>query len=668
MTPPIRFEEFELDIESFELRRSGRAVKLERIPLQLLILLLQNPGKLVRRQTIEQELWGGHHLLETEHSINTAVNKLRVILRDDSRDPQFIRTVVGQGYRFIAEVKPGSFAEGSLVSPAAVGGGNGCRPDVPSEASNGAAPAASSAIETSLPVPPAWRSVSAPLHPADNMAGRGFIVGSLAGLAAVLAVALTIYFLRAAPKVPTRDIEPTQTFHSIAVLPFRNLAHDTDQDYLVDGMTDQLISNLAMSTPLRVISYRSVMEYKGVQLPLKDIAQALNVDAIVEGSYLRHGNEIRITAQLLDAQNDRHLWAEVYPESADDPLAMQDQVTKEIAREVALAAGSSFNLSMNRPVSEAARNAFLRGRYLWNQRTPASVAKSIDYYTDAIRADRNYADAYAALSVSYVTLTSYGNLNPADLLWKAQFAAERALALNGSLSAAHTALGGVKNDRDWDWSGAEEEYRRAIAINPSDSTAHHWYGLLLTRQRRGKEALAELQQALALDPLSLIIATDVAETYYYLRQPDEAMRRIDEVLALNPNFGQAHLVKASILEQQGKFDSAEMENELAARLFGDGLWIETEQAYLLSLQGKSGQALEIARKLEDTSTLRYVSGTHIAQIYCALHDPDAAMRWLDRGYERHDIVLDMLAIDPHLDGCRTDLRFQALLRRLKLPA
>jgi tetratricopeptide (TPR) repeat protein len=322
---------------------------------------------------------------------------------------------------------------------------------------------------------------------------------------------------------------------------------------------------------------------------------------------------------------------------------------------------------MSQPVSGEARNAFLRGRYLWNQRTPASIAKSIDYYTDAIRADRNYADAYAALSVSYVTLTSYGNVNPADLLWKAQFAAERALALNANLSAAHTALAGVKNDRDWDWRGAEEEYRRAIAINPSDSTAHHWYGLLLTRQRRGKEALAQLQRALALDPLSLIIATDVAETYYYLRQPDEAMTRIDDVLALNPNFGQAHLVKASILEQQGNFESAAMETELAARLFGNGLWIEAERAYLLALQGKNEQALEIARKLEDTSTLQYVSGAHIAQVYCALHDPDAAMQWLDRGYDRHDIVLDMLAIDPHLDSCRTDLRFQALLRRLKLP-
>ena len=265
-----------------------------------------------------------------------------------------------------------------------------------------------------------------------------------------------------------RHAHPNQTsgFHSIAVLPFRDLAQNSDQDYLVDGMTDQLISDLAMSTPLHVISHRSVMQYKDVEVPLREIARALSVDAIVEGSYLRQGNEIRITAQLLDAKNDRHLWAQTYRESDRNLLAMQDQVTNDIAREVALAVGSSFTGSKPRSVNEQARNAYLRGRYLWNERTLSGVTKSIEYYTDAIHADRNYAEAYAALSESYVTLATYGGPDPTDALWKAQFAAERALELDSNLSAAHTALAGVKTDRDWDWKGAEEEYRRAIAIEP----------------------------------------------------------------------------------------------------------------------------------------------------------------------------------------------------------
>jgi TolB-like protein/Tfp pilus assembly protein PilF len=408
------------------------------------------------------------------------------------------------------------------------------------------------------------------------------------------------------------------------VLPFRDLARNSDQDYLVDGMTDQLISDLAMSTPLHVVSHQSVMQYKDVQLHLREIAKALNVDAIVEGSYLRQGSEIRITAQLLDAQNDRHLWAQTYRESDKGLLAMQDQVTNDIAREVALAVGSSFSGSKPRSVSEQARNAYLRGRYLWNERTLSGVTKSIEYYTDAIRADRNYAEAYAALSESYVTLSTYGGTNPADALWKAQFAAERALQLDSNLGAAHTALAGVKTDRDWDWMGAEEEYRRAIAMNPSDSTAHHWYGLHLARLGRGQQGLSELERALSLGPLSLIIATDVAETYYLMRKPDEAMIRINEVLALNPDFAQAHLVKGKILEELHRYPEAEDEFVESARLFGDRRSLDAVRGQVLALAGQREQALKSAQDLEAASEQRYVSGVHIAQIYCALRQTDPA--------------------------------------------
>jgi TolB-like protein/DNA-binding winged helix-turn-helix (wHTH) protein/Flp pilus assembly protein TadD len=668
--PPIRFEEFELDTESCELRRSGRPIKLERIPMELLVLLLQNPGKLLRRETIEQELWGGNGFLETEHSINTAINKLRATLRDDSRDPHFIRTVVGHGYRFIAEVKPAEQIEGALapeplasplpgVAHITTDGNTVVQEIQPAGLPNGAVSKEVSApSEAPGPQPPLPKGNSA-------VASKWFVAGSFASLAAILIVAATVYLLRT-PKSSPRPSEPVPGFHSIAVLPFRNLAQNSDQDYLVDGMTDQLISDLAMSTPLHVISHRSVMQYKGVELPLREIAKALNVDAIVEGSYLREGKEIRITAQLLDAQNDQHLWAQTYRESDRSPLAMQDEVTSDIAREVALAVGSSFIGSKPRSVSEQARNAYLRGRYLWNERTLSGVTKSIEYYTDAIRADRNYAEAYAALSESYVTLGSYGGPDPADALWKAQFAAERALQLDSNLSAAHTALAGVKTDRDWDWKGAEEEYRRAIALNPSDSTAHHWYGLHLARLGRGQQGLSELERALSLDPLSLIIATDVAETYYLLRKPDEAMTRINEVLALNPDFAQAHVVKGKILEELHRYHEAEDEFVESSRLFGGGSRLDAIRGHALALAGEREQALEVAQNLESASEQRYISGVHIAQIYCALGQADTAMKWLDRAYKRRDTGINMLGTDPLFDGCRADSRFQELLKRIKL--
>jgi TolB-like protein/DNA-binding winged helix-turn-helix (wHTH) protein/Flp pilus assembly protein TadD len=669
--PSIRFEQFELDIESCELRLSGRPIKLERIPMELLILLLQNPGRLVRRETIEQKLWGGNGFLETEHSINTAINKLRATLRDDSRDPHFIRTVVGHGYRFIADVKHAEPVQ-ELLAPVttdrnAMGQQAYTQPAAPP---NGAGPKQVVSVElASMPIPGALPIQAPPLErqPKANraVASKWFIAGFVASLAAIMMVFAAVHFLRT-PKTSSPSSEPAPGFHSVAVLPFRNLAQNPDQDYLVDGMTDQLISDLAMSTPLRVISHRSVMQYKGVQLPLQEIAKALNVDAIVEGSYLRQGREIRITAQLLDAQNDRHLWAQTYHQSDKNVLAMQDQVTNDIAREVALAVGTSFAGSKPRSVNEQARNAYLRGRYLWNERTLSGLTKSIGYYTDAIRADRNYAEAYAALSESYVTLGTYGGPNPADALWKAEFAAERALQLDSNLSAAHTALAGVKTDRDWDWKGAEKEYRRAIAMNPSDSTAHHWYGLHLARLGKGEQGLSELERALSLDPLSLIIATDVAETYYLLHMPDQAMTRINEVLALNPGFAQAHMVKGKILEELHRYHEAEEEFVESGRLFGTGNSADAVQGHALALAGDREQALKIAQDLEAASEQRYISGVHVAQIYCALGETDAAMKWLDRAYLRHDTGIDMLGVDPLFDGCRASSRFQELLKRIKL--
>ena len=510
--PSIRFENFELDIESCELRRSGKRLKLERIPMELLILLLQNPGKLLRRETIEQKLWGENGLLETEHSINTAINKLRATLRDDSRDPHFIRTVIGQGYRFIADVTPAEPIESpaafaqlpvSFPSPGAASvSTNGnlaerptyARPTLPASGSQTKHVVAAEA--TLMPFPPSIPAPAPEIPSRENRAaaGKWFIAGTLASLVVILMVVAATRFLPG-PQTP-HPSELAPGFHSIAVLPFRDLAQNSDQDYLVDAMTDQLISELAMSTSLRVISHRSVMQYKGVQLPLQEIAKALNVDAIVEGSYLRQGKEIRVSAQLLDARNDRHLWAQTYRESDRNLLAVQDQVTDDIAREVALAVGNSFTGSKARSVNAQARTAYLRGRYLWNERTLSGLTKSIGYYTDAIRADRNYAEAYAALSESYLTVSVYGVPDPADALLKARFAAERSLELDSNLSAAHTAMGGLKTDLDWDWEGAEVEYRRAIAINPSDSIAHHWYGLHLVRLGRGQQGISELERAL----------------------------------------------------------------------------------------------------------------------------------------------------------------------------
>ncbi len=673
---PICFEEFELDLESYELRRSGRPVKLERIPMELLILLLENTGKLVRRDVIQQRLWGENVFVETEHSVNTAVNKLRATLRDDPREPRFVQTVVGQGYRFIAKTTVIHTSK-DLPAPALVpcipSAGpyvEESRPPVDGDGGASSHNGHRTTGETSG-APMQLSSVPLPASPqgtGDEPVSRKRRWVILAGLAVVgilLVAAAAVYLLHGWQR-SEQTSSAEEEFRSVAVLPFVNLAQNSDQDYLVDGMTDQLITDLAGNASLRVISRTSVMQYKGVHAPLQEIARMLNVGAVLEGSFFHNGKQMRITAQLLDAKTDRHLWAQVYEESGDDLLTMQEQVTKDIVREVALALGTSLKSSQLQPINESAREAYLRGSYLWNRRTLNSLNKSIRYYNQAIQADPGYAEAYAALGRAYMLLSSYGGSGPSDSLVKAQAAAEHALRLDSGLAEAHTVLGAVKTEQDWDWPGAEIEYRQALQLNPSDPTAHHWYSLHLSRMGRRREAEAEIETALALDPLSPIIDTDAAETAYWARKPSQAEERVQEVLALNPDFAEAHLVLGKIREQQGQYEQALAEFKIAHGLFGGGANVEALRGHALALAGAREQALEIAKELEAESTRGYVSGVDIAEVYCGLHQTNDAMRWLNQAYQRHDKGINMLGVDPIFDGCRGDARFQDLLRQLRL--
>jgi TolB-like protein/DNA-binding winged helix-turn-helix (wHTH) protein len=667
---PFRFEEFDLDLERYELRRSGQAVKLERIPMELLILLLQSNGKLVRREAINRRLWGENAYQDTDHSVNTAVNKLRYILRDDPRDPRFIQTVVGQGYRFIAEIAADPFLEDAALPLLGVQKGEVRQLTV------------ATGPEFILPEPAVTPVAPVPVEniPAENIqepnegpespipTRRPFVFVVLAIIVALLTAAAFLYLHRSrSTREPKNAVGG---FHSIAVLPFVNLAQNSDQDYIVDGMTDQLITDLAGSTPLRVISRRSVMQYKGVQVPMREIAETLDVDAVLEGSFLHNGTQVRITADLIDARNDRHLWAQVYEESGNDLLNIQESVTNDIVREVALALGSGVSTSQVRPVNVEARDFYLRGRFLWNKRTPASLEKSVLYYQNAINADPNYAEAHAALGIAYVVLTGYGS-DPSNSLAKAQSAAEAALRLGGgeaeAEAEAHTVLGAVKTERDRDWPGAEVEYRRALELDPSYPTAHHWYSLHLSRLGRAKEAEFEIQRARALDPLSPMIGTDAAKTAYWARNPGEAMARIQQVMVRNPNFAEAYLAEGEILEQQRHYEQALAAYKGGSKLFGgDTAYVEALQGNALALAGAPEPARQMAKQLEDLSAHSYVSGVDLAVIYCALGDRDNAVRWLDRAQRNGDREMGLLGVDPIFDGCRSDARFQDLLKQLRL--
>jgi TolB-like protein/DNA-binding winged helix-turn-helix (wHTH) protein len=359
----VRFDEFELDTESCELLRAGQRVKLERIPMQLLMLLLENRGRLVRREAIVEKLWRGNVFVEAEHSINTAVNKLRTILRDDPRNPRFIRTVVGQGYCFIAPVNiPEPVTNGFSRTSSGPAELNGANHDTNLIAGNGHANG-SSIVDEPKEQSASWQSGVSEASAVTVAAGSSakealtqtvkrpsdsklWIIAALAGSVAVV-ITLAFYLWREHEAVPHSQQQESVALRSVAVLPFRNLAQTSNEDYLVDGLTDELTTILAKSTSLRVISQRSAMRFKGGQEPLQEIARSLNVDAVVEGSYLHADKRIRITVQLLDARNDQHLWAQMYDESDKRLLAMQDQVTKDIAQQVAIVLGSRFTRSQS---------------------------------------------------------------------------------------------------------------------------------------------------------------------------------------------------------------------------------------------------------------------------------------------------------------------------------
>ena len=483
---------------------------------------------------------------------------------------------------------------------------------------------------------------------------------------ALLILAAGLYKWRERLFAPRPVASADQKIRSLAVLPFRNLSSDPKQEYLVSGLTDEIITDLAKIKSLTVISRTSTECYRASTKHLPEIARELHVDAIVEGTVGSSGKRLRVTAQLIRAATDSHLWAETYERDATDIFALQTEIAQDIAQQIGVALNPPATAAGDHPANATAYETYLRGRYFWDKRTLDGLEKSISYYRQAIQLDPAYAKAYAAMADSYVLLSSYGGPSPSESLVRARDAAERALKLDGGLAEAHTALAAVKVDHDWDWQGATREFERALELSPSYPTAHHWYALHLSRLGHHKRAEAQIQRALELDPLSLIINTDAGEVFYVAKDPDRAMALLRHVLELDPNFAEAHLVLGKVYEEKRELAQATAEFDTADRLFNDAPNLRALQGHALALSGKRAEALDIARKLEEDSKVRYVSGVDIAMVYCALGDPDRAMRWLDHAYQNDGKGLNIIGSDPLFDGCRADQRFKVLLKNLHL--
>ena len=456
---------------------------------------------------------------------------------------------------------------------------------------------------------------------------------------------------------------------SLAVLPLENLSRDPEQEYFADGMTEALIAELSKISALKVISRTSAMQYKGVKRPMPEIARGLRVDALVEGSVLREGDQVRITVQLIHGPTDQHLWAESYQRELRGILALQSEVARAIAGEIKIAVtpDEETRLAHARPVNPEAHQAYLKGRYYWNKRTEEGLGDALEYFRRAIEIDPTYALGYAGMADCYNLLPFYGLAPPKEAFPRARAAALKALDLDSTLAEAHTTLGDIAYSYDWDWSAAEQEYMRAIELNPSYATAHHWYANYLGVVGRLTEQMQEIKRALELDPLSLRINGDLGWAFQFAGQYDQAIEQYQKTLKLDPNFVPVHSLLGRAYVQKGMYSEARNAFEKAIALSEGNPDYIAELGHLYAVGGKRNEALAKISELKQLSRRRYVSPVGLALIHVGLGDKEQAFEWLEKAYEDRSAALVFLKRENRFDPLRGEPRFQDLLRRMNLP-
>jgi serine/threonine protein kinase/Tfp pilus assembly protein PilF len=453
---------------------------------------------------------------------------------------------------------------------------------------------------------------------------------------------------------------------SLVVLPLANLSGDPEQEYFADGMTEALITDLSKIRSLKVISRTSSMRYKEAKKTLPQIAQELRVDGVVQGSVMRVGDRVRISAQLIYGPNDKNLWAENYERDFKDILALQGEVAQAIVNEIRIEVTpeEQTRLATAQPVNAEAYQLYLKGRFFWSKATEEDYRTAKKYFDRALEIDPTYALAFSGLA-NYFWATD--ELSPQVAMPRAKDYALKALALDDTLSDAHTTLANVKFNGDWDWQGAEKEFKRAIALNPSDAEGHRAYSVFLSAMGRPEEAIREIQTAQRLDPLSLITSSDVGWAFYFTRRYDRAIEQCQQTLELDPNFVGAHDCLGSAYLAKGNYAKAIEECQRATTGSGNDLLRATGLARAYALAGRTAKAREVLRTLHSESERRYVPPYFLATVCAALGEKDEAFTWLEKAYEVRDTNLTWLKVDDSVDSLRSDERFREMLSRIGLP-
>lgn len=632
-------EDFEFDLRPRRLRRGSRVLKMERIPLEILLLLLERPGEIVTREEIVARVWGDGVFLDTDNSIRGAIRKIRHVLKDDPEQPRFIQTVTGRGYRFIAPIT----GRAPEVIPFPTGPN---RPETRPDREDGELLAVAQAAAPTVREPKI-------LHPL-----RWLLLGLVSGIAVV--AAFVLYQYRRAEATPAK-------IKSLAVLPLKYLSGDQEHAYLADAMTEELIGRLAAIHDLRVISHTSVLQFQAPKETVPVIARKLGVDSIMEGSVIRDGNRIRVHAQLIRAANDEHFWSETYDREMGDVLSLESEIAQSIARkvEVTLTGQEQALLGTARKISPEVYDASLKG-FFANGNTKAGIEQSIAFFEEAIRKDPSYAPPYLGLASAYESLASvYGGGSPGEARSKSISAIRKALELDPTIPQAHVLLGNVY-DREWQWNESGTEFRRALDLSPNNVNALSGYAFWLLCQGRTEEAVALDRRARELDPMNVELLINNGFHFFLARHFDEAIQSLRSVVAVQPDGAVAHWFMGYNLIATGQPEQAIPELEKAVQLSDRSPAVIGVLIRAYAHAGRRADALRMLEELKQRSKTGYVPAGAFINAYLGLGDNEQAFVWLEKGYAEKSGIMPILKVHPHFDPIRNDPRFKDLLHRVGL--
>lgn len=648
-----RFGLFEVDERRGEVRKQGLRIRLRGRPYDILLILLERPGELITRDELRSRLWSSDTFVDFDHGLNAAMNRLRELLGDSAENSRFIETVPKKGYRFIAPV-----TVAPAVSVAAI----------PAVADIGEAAVQRQAAPTVVGVPQAAPAVvldpaPSPVAASAPAARRRAAVALAVSLLLVVVAGLIVWRLAPAGGSGVASMR-------MAVLPFRNLSGDPEQEFFSDGFTEEMIAELGGLEPARlgVIARTTSMHYKGSTKSAHDIGAELGVDYVLEGSVRREDDRVRISADLVETKSQTNLWSDSYDKKASDVIDIQKDVAMAIAHAIVPTLGIRGALADRAaPASFAAYEYTLKGRFFREQATEESTRKAIDYFDRALKLDPNYAPAYAGRGDAYRLLGAPGweVEAPEVLLKQARSSAERALALDPASSEAHAAMSMVHFSYDWDLAAAEREIREAIRLNPSSSKAHQYYSGILTTAGRMEEATQEARRGLELDPLSATAGTTLGVRLYYANRIDEAEAEFHKTLEVTPSFGVAHWGLAQCYRAKGRVEEELDELTKAVTLSGNSAYMRAHLAYGYAAAGDRARALAIAEELEAEGRSRYVAPYHLALIAAGLGDTPAALRWLERAYRDRSGWMMFLPVEPEFQKTREAPEVQRLLASIR---